>query len=128
MGIEWCMLCAFPLRKNAMEKTITYDNLPQAVAFISTEVQEIKRLVSQLGLSSTPESDKLLTIKQASDLLSLAVPSIYGLVHRSMIPCMKRNKRLYFSETELREWLKASRRLTLEEIQTGARESLSQER
>ena len=72
--------------------------------------------------------DKLLTIKQAAILLNLAVPTIYGLVHRSKIPYMKRNKRLYFSEKELREWIKAGRRQTIQEIRDDAAASLYQER
>lgn len=73
---------------------------------------------------SDNESDKLLTVTQAGELLNLAVPTIYGLCHRSMIPVCKRGKRLYFSEKELRAWIIAGRRLTVDEIIVGASESL----
>ena len=111
-----------------MEQTITFDTLPQAVTKLTSDVQEIRLLVSKLVLPSNQESDKLLTISQAADLLNLAVPSIYGLVHRSMIPFMKRNKRLYFSEKELRDWIKSGRHQTIQEIKEDAKFSLYQKK
>lgn len=109
-----------------MEKTFTFDALPQAIAALSNDVQELKRLVSKLAPSISQESDKLLTVAQAAILLNLAIPTIYGLVHRSLIPYMKKNKRLYFSETELRNWIKSGRHQTIEEIREDAAISLFQ--
>jgi excisionase family DNA binding protein len=60
-------------------------------------------------------ADDLLTISQAAELLSLTVPTIYGLVHRHEIPNSKRGKRLYFSKAELLEWVSAGRRRTITE-------------
>jgi predicted DNA-binding transcriptional regulator AlpA len=111
-----------------MEQTVTFETLPTAVAGIQYELQELKILVAKLAQGNVPDSEKLLSIKQAADLLNLAVPSIYGLVHRSMIPCMKRNKKLYFSERELLAWVKSGRRQTLEEIKEDAASSLYQSR
>ncbi len=51
-------------------------------------------------------SDELLTVKQVSKFLSLAIPTVYSLVQRSGIPFMKQGKRLYFSKQELIEWVK----------------------
>lgn len=64
--------------------------------------------------------DELLTIKQAGDLLSLSVPTMYGLVSRQGIPCSKQGKRLYFSKEELLQWVKSGRKLTLSEIDSQA--------
>lgn len=64
--------------------------------------------------------DQLLTIKQAGDLLSLAVPTIYGLVSRQGIPCSKQGKRLYFSKEDLLKWIKSGRKLTISEIDSQA--------
>jgi len=109
-----------------MERTFTFDTLPQDVAALTNEVRELNRLVSKLTSPGYQESDKLLTVSQAADLLNLAVPSIYGLVHRSLIPFMKRQKRLYFSELELRNWIKSGRNQTLQEIREDAATSLYQ--
>jgi len=65
-------------------------------------------------------SEQLLTIKQAAELLSLSVPTIYGLVAKQEIPVSKKGKRLYFSKQELTEWIKAGRKLTITEIDSQA--------
>ena len=56
---------------------------------------------------NSPDTEQLLTIKQAAEFLSLTVPTLYGLVQRAAIPVSKRGKRLYFSKQELTEWIKA---------------------
>lgn len=66
------------------------------------------------------ETDQLLTIQEAGALLTLSVPTLYGLVHRAAIPVSKKGKRLYFSKYELTEWIKAGRKLTLTEIDSKA--------
>ncbi|RYE37418.1 MAG: DNA-binding protein [Sphingobacteriales bacterium] len=60
--------------------------------------------------------DDLLTIRQAAELLSLSVPTLYTKVSRKEIPVNKRGKRLYFSTTELSEWVRSGRKKTSEEF------------
>ncbi len=64
---------------------------------------------------STDQAEQLFTIQQAGDFLSLAVPTIYSMVSRGELPFMKRSKRLYFSKTELTNYLKAGRKGTIAE-------------
>lgn len=97
-------------------ENITFEQLPQAVTQLFKELQQIKLLLTEQVTPIIPPNDKLLTISQAAELLNLAIPSVYGLCHRSIIPYMKRSKRLYFSEKELRDWIKSGRRLTIQEI------------
>jgi excisionase family DNA binding protein len=66
--------------------------------------------------SSTNHPEQLFTIQKASEFLSLSVPTIYGKVSRDEIPYMKRGKRLYFSPTELMDYLKGGRKKSQEEI------------
>ena len=59
-----------------------------------------------------PEQPKLespLNVPQAAEFLSLAIPTIYGLVQRNEIPYMRRSKRIYFSKEALIEWLQNGR-------------------
>jgi excisionase family DNA binding protein len=51
----------------------------------------------------TEQPEQLLTIQEASEFLSLAVPTLYSKVSKGELPVMKRTKRLYFSRTELME-------------------------
>jgi excisionase family DNA binding protein len=53
--------------------------------------------------------DRLLTVSEAAEYLRLAIPTIYSLVQQNKIPYMKKTKRLYFSESKLKEWLDQSR-------------------
>lgn len=79
---------------------------------------------SQQTPTATEQSDQLLTIKQAAEMLCLSVPTIYGLVHRAVIPVSKRGKRLYFSKAELTQWIKEGRKKTTTEIAAEAEQYL----
>lgn len=59
-----------------------------------------------------PEPEKLLTVQEAAKFLSLAVPTIYGLINREQLPYIKRSKRVYFSSVELMNYMKAGRKKT----------------
>jgi len=52
----------------------------------------------------------LLTVDQAADLLHLAVPTIYGLIHRREISSLKRGRRVYFKKEDLLQYLEYGRR------------------
>ena len=66
--------------------------------------------------TSNTHSEKLLTIQEAAELLNLKVPTMYSKVSRGELPVMKRSKRLYFSQNELLEYLKAGRKKSKTEI------------
>lgn len=105
---------------------VTFDTLPQAVSQLHEKMANIERLLLSQAHKPTEEAtEQFLTIKQAAELLCLSVPTIYGLVHRGKIPVCKRGKRLYFSNTELANWLKTGRKKTLAEIKSDADSSLS---
>ena len=48
----------------------------------------------------------------ASKITGKAVPTIYDLVHKRLIPHSKQGKDLYFVRSELESWLRAGKRLT----------------
>jgi excisionase family DNA binding protein len=82
---------------------------------IEARLSNIESLI--LDLKHQPEksnqqdsSEKLLTIKEAAELLSLTVPTIYSKVSKGELPVMKRSKRLYFSQLELLDYLRAGRK------------------
>ena len=59
---------------------------------------------------TTDQPEQLLTIQEAAEFLSLTVPTMYSKVSKGELPVMKRSKRLYFSRTELLEYLKEGRK------------------
>jgi excisionase family DNA binding protein len=62
---------------------------------------------------------EFITVEQASQLLNLAVSTIYGHVNKRTIPHIKQGKRLYFQRTELTQWLMSGSRRTVDEIRAG---------
>ena len=68
----------------------------------------------------TDQPEQLLTIQEAAEFLSLTVPTMYSKVSKGELPVMKRSKRLYFSRTELLEYLKDGRKKSNAEIEQEA--------
>jgi excisionase family DNA binding protein len=99
---------------------ITFEKLPQAVTQIYDKLEKIERLLESQNNVARVDNDKLLTIREAAEVLHLSVPTIYGLVQRQAIPVAKKGKRLYFTKLELTEWIKTGRKKTVAEIQSEA--------
>ena len=77
-------------------------------------------------VESKPKKE-LLTVQEAAKFLTLSVPTIYSKVSKGELPVMKRGKRLYFSQVELMDYLKAGRRKTNSEIEGEADSYLTKE-
>jgi excisionase family DNA binding protein len=104
---------------------ITFETLPKAVTMLTIEVSELKRLLIDKQERQTKQPEQLLTVQEAAQFLNLAVATIYSKVSRQELPVMKRSKRLYFSSTELMEYLKEGRKKSNAEIEQEADAYLS---
>ena len=103
-------------------ETLTFDQLPQAVTMLTKEVSELKRLlIEKQEQPTTDQPEQFLTIQEAAEFLSLTVPTMYSKVSKGEISVMKRSKRLYFSRTELMEYVKAGRKKSNAEIEQEAK-------
>ncbi len=69
---------------------------------------------------TTEQPEQLLTVQEAAQFLNLTVPTMYSKVSKGELPVMKRSKRLYFSSTELMEYLKEGRKKSNAEIEQEA--------
>ncbi len=99
---------------------ITFEKLPQAVTQIYDKLEKIERLLESQNSVARVDNDKLLTIREASEIIHLSVPTIYGLAQRQEIPVCKKGKRLYFTREELIQWIKTGRKKTISEIESEA--------
>ncbi len=110
-------------------KNLTFESLPTAVAQLHEKLENIERMLQSQGTQnpSTPASP-LLTVREAAEFLSLAVPTVYSMVSRGELPHMKRSKRLYFDRNELMAYLKEGRQKTNEEIEQDALDCLTKKR
>lgn len=81
--------------------------------------------------SSKPKSDSnrlesdLINIKEASQLLGLAVPTIYAKVSERLIPHCKVGKKLFFSREQLDRWVKSGQRKTIADLQGEAKDFIN---
>ncbi|MBK7110275.1 MAG: helix-turn-helix domain-containing protein [Bacteroidetes bacterium] len=103
--------------------TNPFEILETRLIDIENQLSEIKNLI--LKRTEQQESEELLTVQQAADLLNLAKQTIYGHVHRCEIPVSKKGKRLYFSKTELLDWVRQGKKRTLNEIEFIARNRIN---
>ena len=92
---------------------------------IEARLSSIENLIldlkhSPLRVEPTDHPEQLLSIQQAAEFLSLSVPTLYSKVSKSELPVMKRGKRLYFSRTELMEYIKEGRKKSNAEIEAEA--------
>lgn len=104
---------------------LTFDQLPEAVTNLTNEVKELKQLFISKEQHSKEQPDQFLTIQQAAAFLNLSVPTIYSKVSKRELPVMKQGKRLYFSRTELTEYLKNGKKKTFAEVEAEAELYLS---
>lgn len=103
------------------EQNLTFDQLPNAVTMLTKEVSELKRLlIEKQEQAPTEQPEQLLTVQEAAEFLSLTVPTMYSKVSKGELPVMKRSKRLYFSRTELLDYLKDGRKKSNAEIEQEA--------
>lgn len=86
-------------------KQITFESLPKAMASLLDEVKQIKSLI--LDTSTKEAGDQLLTIQETSEFLHVKKQTLYSYVSKGIIPHHKRAGRLYFSKTELIDWIKS---------------------
>jgi len=94
-------------------ETITFEQLPQAVATLIEKISKIEEILTE----KNEQTEKFLTVEEAAKFLDLTVPTVYAKVSRGELPVMKRGKRLYFSNIELYEYLKAGRKKTNEQTE-----------
>jgi len=93
---------------------------------IEARLSSIENLILDLKhqptkVEPTDQPEQLLTIQEAAEFLSLTVPTIYSKVSKGELPVMKRSKRLYFSRTELLNYLKDGRKKSNAEIEQEAK-------
>lgn len=82
---------------------------------------ELKDFFSSFQFQPKTETDDIgKGAEFASKITGKAVPTIYDLVHKRLIPHSKVGKDLYFSRNDLIQWLKDGKRKTTAEIQSEA--------
>ena len=101
-----------------------FEVIDARLSHIETLLLDIKHTPKEQG-KPTDQPERLLTIQEAAEFLSLTVPTMYSKVSKGELPVMKRSKRLYFSRAELMEYIKTGRKKSNAEIEAEAEAYLS---
>lgn len=92
------------------KEPITFDKLPQAVSYLTEQVEKIYQLVETLQAQKPDNQHQLIDIDKASILIQKSKPTIYRLARTGLIPAYKRGKKLYFYKDELLKWIEAGKK------------------
>lgn len=103
---------------------ITFDKLPEAIAYLIKSVSEIKSLIEDRKKSGDIKERIPIGIDEACRIIQKAKSTVYALVRKGLLPSYKRGKKLFFFEDELIEWIAKGKRKTFEEIRAEMEMSL----
>ena len=93
-----------------MANEITIDKLPQAVGYLTEQVERIHKIVAALQPQTAIDKHRIVAIDKACKITRKAKPTIYTLERKGLIPAYKRGKKLYFYEDELLQWIESGRK------------------
>ena len=85
--------------------------------FLKSAIREV--LIEELK-QSKPAQSNTLSIKEAATFLKLKITTLYEKTSRKLIPHFKKGNKLYFSQSELEEWIKKGKIKTNVEIAAEA--------
>ena len=94
---------------------ITFDKLPQAVGYLTEQMEQIRQMVAALQPQTPSDKHRLVEIDEACKITRKAKPTIYTLARKGLIPAYKKGKKLYFYEDELLTWVENGRKKTSEQ-------------
>ena len=73
---------------------ITFDKLPQAVGYLTEQMEQIRQMVAALQPQASSDKHRLIEIDEACKITRKAKPTIYTLARKGLIPAYKRGKNL----------------------------------
>jgi hypothetical protein len=98
-----------------VQNPISFNDLPEAISEVLKRISRIEEIISAPSVQE--QGEEILNATQASDLLQIAMPTLYAKVSKREIPHIKKHKRLMFHRAELMEYLDSGRRRTGQEQQ-----------
>lgn len=98
-----------------MYNDLTFEKLPEAIAYLIKTVDELKMLVANPEPKSI-EKRIPIGIDGACRIVQKAKSTIYSLARKGLVPCYKRGKKLFFFEDELIDWIQKGKKKTVNQI------------
>ena len=102
------------------ETNISFNDMPQALAYLIGKVDKLETLLQ--NKQPVEPTDRWLNLQELCKYLPdhPAKQTVYGWIAQRSIPYHKTGKKLQFRQSEIDEWIQASRRLTAVEQQAEA--------
>ena len=69
---------------------ITFDKLPQAVGYLTEQMEQIRQMVAALQPQASSDKHRLVEIDEACKITRKAKPTIYTLARKGLIPAYKK--------------------------------------
>lgn len=69
---------------------ITFDKLPQAVGYLTEQMEQIRQMVAALQPQASSDKHRLIEIDEACKITRKAKPTIYTLARKGLIPAYKK--------------------------------------
>ena len=69
-----------------MANEITFDKLPQAVGYLTEQVERIHKIVAALQPQTATDKHRIVEIDEACQITRKAKPTIYTLARKGLIP------------------------------------------
>ena len=104
------------------DETLTFEQLPQAVAALINEVKEMKSLLQTKQQVAVEPADQWFNLEELCAYLPdrPAKQTVYGWIGQHIIPYHKKGKKLQFLKSEIDQWLLADQHQTLVQVRAQA--------
>ena len=105
---------------------ITLETLPKAFMHLLEEVRELKALLKQKNQEPQPKTEQWFDLAELCNYHpdKPRPATVYGWVFAGKIPVNKGGKKLRFLKSEIDEWLKQGKKMTLAESSLKAEQYL----
>lgn len=98
-------------------ETIPFEQTQRDVAELKQRFNDLFEFLERKSEPQTePQTETPIEINEVSRVIKKSVPTIYGYVHKNVIPHSKKGNRLYFFKSEIIEWLKEGRQKSNAEL------------
>lgn len=96
-----------------MEGQITFNDMPRILEQLS---KKMDLLVESIKKEDSPEKDSPIDLAKACEILMISKPTLYRYCSQRKINYYKREKKLYFLESDLVSFIQGGKRRTANEI------------
>ena len=99
---------------------IDFEQMQRDLSETRQDLRVVLDYLKQFSPQTPLPEESPLNVQQAAELLDVTTATVYDLVHKRRIPSHRPGKRLYFLRSELMDWIRNGRRMTVDELNSAA--------